>query len=57
MKRFSDFGIEINAGCNIFPVQQISITDILNCEIEVLDYESGVKTKHGDNRYVVKIKT
>lgn len=56
MKRFSDFGIEIDAGRNIFPVQQISITDILNCEIEVLDYESGVKTQHGDNRYVVKIK-
>ncbi len=56
MKRFSDFGIDIDAGRNIFPVQQISITDILNCEIEVLDYESGVKTQHGDNRCVVKIK-
>ena len=56
MKKFSDFGIDIDAGRNIFPVQQISITDILNCEIEVLDYESGVKTQHGDNRCVVKIK-
>lgn len=56
MKKFSDFGIEIDIGQNIFPVQQISITDILNCEIEVLDYEAGVKTQHGDNRYVVKIK-
>lgn len=56
MKKFSDLGIEIDAGRNIFPVQQISITDILNCEIEVLDYEAGVKTQHGDNRYVVKIK-
>lgn len=50
------FGIDIDAGRNIFPVQQISITDILNCEIEVLDYESGVKTQHGDNRCVVKIR-
>lgn len=35
MKRFSDFGIDIDAGRNIFPVQQISITDILNMEIIV----------------------
>lgn len=55
MKKFSDFGINIENERNIFQVQQISITDILNCEIEVLDYESGVKTKHGENRYVVKI--
>jgi hypothetical protein len=26
------------------------------CEIEILDFESGVKTQHGSDRYVVKIK-
>lgn len=56
MKKFSDFGINVEANHNIFPVQQVSITDVLNCEIEILDFESGVKTQHGDNRYVVKIK-
>lgn len=56
MRRFSDLGVSVEAGNNIFPVQQISITDILNSEIEVLDYEAGVKTQHGENRYVVKIK-
>ena len=56
MKRFSDLGVSVEAGNNIFQVQQVSITDILNSEIEVLDFESGVKTQHGDNRYVVKIK-
>lgn len=56
MKKFADFGINILSGKTIFPVPKISITDVLNCEIEVLDFESGVKTAHGDNRYVVKIK-
>lgn len=56
MKRFSELGIEIDADRHIFPVPQVSITDILNCEIEILDFESGVKTQHGSDRYVVKIK-
>lgn len=56
MKKFSDFGIDVEADHHIFPVQQVSITDLLNCEIEVLDYETGVKTQHGDNRYVVKVR-
>ena len=55
MKRFSDLGVTVDAGSNIFQVQQVSITDILNSEIEVLDFESGVRTQHGENRYVVKI--
>lgn len=56
MKRFSELGIEIDADRHIFPVPQVSITDILNCEIEILDFESGVKTQHGSDRHVVKIK-
>jgi len=39
----------------IFAVTQVSITDVLNCEIQVLGYESGIKTSQGDNRYIVKI--
>lgn len=46
----------MGADRHIFPVQQVSITDLLNCEIEVLDYEAGVKTQHGDNRYIVKVR-
>ncbi|WP_165025255.1 hypothetical protein [Dysgonomonas sp. ZJ279] len=56
MKNFSDFGINTLNDKNIFPVPSISITDVINFEIEVIDYESGVKTRHGDGRYVVKIK-
>lgn len=56
MKKFSDFGINTHDNKTVFTVPKISITDILNCEVEILDYESGVKTAHGDNRYVVKVK-
>ena len=55
MKKFSDMGIVVKGG-NMFDVEKVSINDILNCEIEVLDFHSGVKTKNGDDRYVVKIK-
>jgi hypothetical protein len=56
MKKFSDFGIDVLNNSNIFQVPQISISDILNCEIEVLDFESGIKTEHGEDRYILKIR-
>lgn len=56
MKKFSEFGINTLSDKVVFTVPKISITDVLNCEIEIIDYESGVKTSHGDNRYVVKIR-
>jgi len=56
MKKFSEMGIKPTEDKNIFPVQQISITDVTNCEIEVLDYAADVKTKFGDGRYVVRIR-
>lgn len=56
MNKFSDFGINTLDDKHIFPVPVISITDVINCEIEVLDFEKGIKTKHGEDRYVVKIK-
>jgi len=56
MKRFSDFGINSLNDKNIFTVSVISIEEITNREIEVLDFETGVKTRHGEDRYIVKIK-
>lgn len=56
MKRFSDFGINTLQDRNIFPVPVISIEEVVNCEIEVLDYEPNIKTKHGDGRYIVRIR-
>jgi len=55
MKKFSDLGIKPEEQKNIFPVQQISITEITNCEIEILDY-THVDTKYGENRYIVRIR-
>ena len=52
-KRFADLGIKLDNERKIFNCEQVSITDILNTEIEVIDYLPGVKTKHGEGRYLV----
>lgn len=56
MNKFSDFGIKTGSGRTIYEVPKISISDIVNCEIEVQDFQANVKTEHGDDRYIVKIK-
>lgn len=57
MKKFSDFNINNTLdNKNIFPVAVISIEELTNCEIEVLDFQANVKTRHGEGRYVVKVK-
>lgn len=55
MMKFSDFGLDPFENKAMFLVPQISITDIINCEIIVLDYEGGVETSQGADRYIVKI--
>lgn len=56
MKRFSDFNINSLDDRRVFAVPVISIGELINCEIEILDYEPNVKTVHGNGRYIVKIK-
>ncbi|MFH1121774.1 MAG: hypothetical protein V1775_18280 [Bacteroidota bacterium] len=56
MKKFSEFGINTLEDKHIFAVPVVSIEEVTNCEIEVLDFESGVTTRHGDGRYIVKVK-
>lgn len=56
MKRFADMGINTLENRNVFTVPVISIEEVTNCEIEVLEYEASVKTRYGDGRYIVKIK-
>ena len=46
-KRFSELGIQQADSDKIFNCQQVSITDILNSEIEVIGFLPNVKTKHG----------
>jgi len=55
MKRFSEMGIHTLEGKNIFAVPVVSIEEVTNCEITVLDFDADVKTRHGEGRYVVKI--
>lgn len=53
-RHFSELGITVKDERKIFNCQQVSITDILNSEIEVIDYIPDMKTQHGDGRYLVK---
>lgn len=52
-KRFSELGITPEGDRKIYNCQQVSITDILNDEIEVIEYLPDVKTQHGEGRYLV----
>lgn len=54
MKKFSDLGITVQEERKIFECKQLSINEIVNCEITVKDYIPDVKTKHGENRYLIE---
>ena len=56
MKRFSDLKIPSADGKKMFDCKTVSITDIVNCEIEVHDFEGDIKTQHGNDRMIVKIR-
>lgn len=56
MKKFSDLGVTASEDKNIFNVPVISIEDVANIEIEVLDFEANVKTGYGEGRYILKVK-
>jgi hypothetical protein len=56
-KKFSELGILPKDNGKIFNCQQVSITDVLNSEIMVLDFQPNVKTAHGDGRYLVHFQT
>lgn len=53
LKRFSDLGITQQDDRKIFNCHQVSIEDILNIEIEVMDFVQDMKTKHGDGRCLI----
>jgi hypothetical protein len=57
MKKFSEMGIKVGGGSGkMFDCEQVAISSIVNIEVAVLDYAPGVKTKHGEDRYVVHFK-
>lgn len=49
MKRFSDLGIDLQDNRRVFECQQISITEVVNCEIEVTirSERQGIETERG----------
>jgi hypothetical protein len=55
VKKFSDLGIKPTEDKKIFNCPQVSISDIVNTEIEVIDFIPDIKTKFGDSRYLVKV--
>jgi len=56
---FKDLNIKSKSvnkdGKKFFDVETKSLMDILNQEIKVKDFETGVKTKNGSDRYAVLI--
>lgn len=53
MKKFSELGIKQEDDRKMFNCQQVSISDVINCEIEILDFIPNMKTSQGDGRYLV----
>lgn len=47
-------GIQQQEDKKIFNCDQVSISDVINCEIEVFDFIPNVTTAHGEGRYLVK---
>ncbi|MCM1167329.1 MAG: reverse transcriptase domain-containing protein [Ruminococcus sp.] len=58
MIKFADLGVTYTPadGKKRFHGKLIRIASIVNNEIEVLDFESDIKTAHGDKRYLVSIR-
>lgn len=54
MKRFSDLGIQQVDDRKMFNCPQVSISDIINCEVEIVDFIPNMKTPHGEGRYLVR---
>lgn len=53
MKRFSELGIKQEDDRKMFNCQQVSISEVINCEIEVLDFIPNMTTPHGEGRCLV----
>lgn len=54
MKRFSELNVDVQDDMKIFECPQVSITEIINCEIQIIEFLTDVRTRHGDGRYLVR---
>ena len=56
---FADKGIRATKktkdGKKYFSAKNVAITDVLNVPVTVVDFEAGIKTSNGDDRYAVLI--
>ena len=56
---FAEKGIRANKktkdGKKYFSAKNVAITDVLNVPVTVVDFEAGIKTSKGDDRYAVLI--
>lgn len=58
MKKFSEMGVTYTQadGKKRFPGKMMRLSAIQNKTIEIHDYESNVKTEHGEDRYIVSFR-
>jgi hypothetical protein len=57
MKKFSEMNVAIEGGNGkMFDCEKVTLSSIVNLEIEVLDYTHGVTTGFGPGRYIVKFR-
>ena len=58
MKKFSEMGLTYTPadGKKRFPGKVTRLGDIVNIPIEIHDFETGIDTKEGEDRYLVSFK-
>ena len=57
MRNFSDFGLSYESpdGKKHFDVERISLNEVVNTEVVVKDFETDIKTREGEGRYIVLV--
>lgn len=57
MRNFSDFGLSYESpdGKKHFEVERISLNEVVNTAVVVKDYETDIKTREGEGRYIVLV--
>jgi hypothetical protein len=58
MRKFSEMGISYTPadGKKRFPGKVMRLSALQNKELEIHDYESGMNTSHGEDRYLVSFR-
>ena len=58
MKKFSEMGVTYTPadGKKRFPGKVMRLSDIVNIPIEIHDFETGIDTKEGEDRYLVSFR-